>query len=396
MKIILNTSIKVTIGLVLVVFALAQSQSLEFHAIKLKDLNERVTGIICSSVKSCAISTSASGGGHVYTSNTKIITGLAVNGTDETVAEKVDLFGSLDFYGFDKLGERTMVRAKSSNAFITAKGDVGQASNWSVNKIGIAPGGLNQQMGMGTKDHRWVLFIQAYVAESINAPDSKTSWTTIWSPDQVPEDFNKMWQNDKTLCSSIPGVPTAGSKLQSAYVASDLSILAYTTSDGTPDKPEGVGVCLSNDGGKRFYRADFKALSDGNNPSGVTCISSNKCFAFSDKGFSGDTDFIYYTNDAQKLATSTWTAAKLPDLEPESAFNGIFFTPNGLNGWAFGSVDRSSPLLLTTDDGGASWKDISSRVFDVVPNTVLHSGYAFDANNVWLGGSKDVLLTTAK
>jgi hypothetical protein len=387
-------AISAAFGLSIAMFALAQSQSLDFKAIKMKNLDEQVTGIICSSAKSCAISTSAFGGGHIYTSDTRAITGSAVDGSDKTVTEKVSLFGTLDFYGFDKIGERIMVRAKTSSAFITAKGDVGQVSNWSVGSIGTTPGGLNQQMGIGTKDHRWVLFLQAFVAESINPPDSKTSWTTIWSPDRVPEDFNKMWQNDKTLCSSIPGVPRAGIKLQSAYVAPDLSILAYTTSEGTRDEPEGVGICLSNDGGKRFYRANLN-LKEGNDPNGVTCISSDTCFTFSDRLFNGDTDYIYYTNDAQKLGTSTWTLAKLPTMREKTTINSIFFAPDRKNGWAVGGVANSSPLLLSTTDGGATWKDSSSSVRAVASDTVLHSGFALDANNVWLGG-KDVLLTTSK
>ena len=172
--------------------------------------------------------------------------------------------------------------------------------------------------------------------------------------------------------------------------------MGFVTSGGSRLAPEKPGVCLSTDGGKFFYRSELPGLDDGDDASGMTCVSSDRCFVFSDKGYSGTHDFIFYTNNAQKGVASTWTAAKLPTMREKSVFNAIFFAPDGINGWAVGAVENISPLLLSTKDGGQTWKDSSASVRSVAPEAQLHSGYAFDANNVWLGGNHDTLLTTTK
>ncbi len=403
MKTVLRIAMTVSLGLTAALIALADSQSLEFQVIKMKNLDERVTGIFCSSAKSCAVSTSASNGGHVYTTNAKTITGLAIDGASDAVTQKVGLLGNLDFYGLIKAGENIMAKAKVSSAFISAKGDVGIASNWSVGNIGKTDGGLNSQISIGTKDDRWVLFTDAYISESLDEPGAGALWSTIWSPESSPSDWYQMWRDsNKTLCSSVPGETKSGVKLNAGYVAPDLSIIAYLSNGGSRAAPEAAGVCLSTDGGKRFYHANLPGVdeSDLNNENlnGVTCISSNRCFVFSGSYYRrGDTHhFIDYTNDAQKGIASTWAAAKLPTMRDKSVISSIFFAPDGNNGWAVGSVDSSSPLMLTTKDGGLTWKDSSASVRAVAPDAQLHSGYALDANNVWLGGNKDTLLTTTK
>jgi hypothetical protein len=381
-----------TLGLGVAILTIANSQNLEFKAMPFNGKKERVSGIYCVTNKNCVVSTSGFDGGSVYSSNGQKIVAKLIDGADTQIGQKVGLLGTLDFLGFAKAGDRIMVLANVAESFISGKAD---NSDWTVQKIGENPGGINQQMGFGNKDDRWVLFVQGFVTEGFDAPGPGALWSSIWSPEGTPNNFDQLWSDSKkTLCSSAAGKPTAEKKLQMAYVAPDLSILAYTTSGGSQFKPEPVGICLSNDGGKRFYRANLN-LSDGDQAAGVTCISDNTCFTFSDRLFNGDTDYIYYTNDAQKLGASTWMLAKLPTIRERTTINSIFFAPDRKNGWAVGGVANSSPLLLSTTDGGATWKDSSSSVRAVASDTVLHSGFALDANNVWLGG-KDVLITSSK
>ena len=329
---------------------------------------------------------------------------LAVDGSFKSGnPTKLGLLGDISFFGFSKVGTKIMARANTSNAFVAATGDVGQAKSWSVGSLGKTPGGLNRQIGIGTKDDRSVLFVDAYVTESLDDIGAGALWEAIWSPEGSPSGWYQLWRDsNKTLCSSVAGETKAGFRLSHGYVAPDLSIIAYMSSGGIRVAPEKPGVCLSTDGGKLFYRSELAGLDDedtnNENLNGVTCISSNTCFAFSGSYYrrSGTRSFIYYTTDAQKGVKSTWTSAKLPTMPDQSVINNIFFAPDGKNGWAVGAIANASPLLLNTTDGGLNWKNTSSSIRALAPNALLLSGYAFDANNVWLGGDKDTLLTTTK
>ena len=390
------------LAMALVALTAANSQTLEFKLLKTSNPKERVTGIHCATAKSCAIATEGSGGdgGKVYASNGVSIGAKLVDGDFESGnSSKLGLLGDLNFYGFSKVGDTLFALSGVSKALISSKGDITQASTWSVQTLGKTPGGLNTQTGIGMKDDRWVLGVQAFISESTDEPSPGALWTAIWSPESAPDGFYQLWRDsNKTLCSSIPGPAMAPKPLQSVYIAADLGIIAYTTSGGSRASPEKEGVCLSSDGGKRFYRAALPDAQDGDNPYGVTCITSDRCFAFSNKSavFRGKTDFIYVTSDARKTVASTWKAAKLPAMRPDSRFNAVFFAPDGKSGWAVGQVDVSNPLLLSTTDGGETWKDSTASVRGLAPNAQLHSGFALSASAVWLGTNQGTVITSAK
>jgi hypothetical protein len=44
--------------------------------------------------------------------------------------------------------------------------------------------------------------------------------------------------------------------------------------------------------------------------------------------------------------------------------------------------------------GGASWQDLTSSIRALVLETRLHTIYAFDAKNIWIGGEKGMVLTS--
>jgi hypothetical protein len=389
-------SLSAILGPTTVLLAIANSQSLEFKSFKLTSPKERVTGIYCITPKNCVLGTEVSGGGKIYASNGQSMGVKLVDGADSNNASKIGLLGSINFYGFAKAGNQIMALSNVSSAFISSKADL---TAWTVKTLGKTPGGLNVQTGIGVKDDRWVMGVQAFISESLDEPSDGALWTAIWSPESAPDGFYQLWRDsNKTLCSSIPGSPFAIKPLQNVYIAADLSILAYPTNGGSRSSPDKEGVCLSSDGGKRFYRANLPDSQTGDTPYGVTCISSEKCFTFSNKAavFYGKTDFIYFTSDARKTAASTWKAAKLPTMRPDSRFNGIFFAPDGKNGWAVGQVGVSNPLLLGTTDGGETWKDVTASVRGLAPEAQLQTGFALDANTIWLGTNQGTVVTSAK
>jgi hypothetical protein len=375
----------------------ARSQSTEFRVIKLPGQNERVTAIHCANAKACVIGTDASGPSHIYSSDGKTITGTLVTG-DTTFGDKVGTLGTIGFLGFSKVEDRLIAHLNgSASGFLSAKGDITQASSWTTDLIGTGEGfGLNQQMGVGTKDGRWVHFMMSTVMESLDAPGKGALWTPVWSPvdPSYPKNFFELYQKDKSLCIVEPGAGAAPKLTQPAYVAPNLSVILHTSGFYTQrarDRSSGeAGVCISTNGGKTFHLIAFKDVRSDDGPAGVTCISSERCFAYS--GIR-DTKFIYATSNASKGKDSSWAATKLPTLRDNSVINNIFFAPDGKHGWAVGSVASSSPLVFSSDDAGESWKDVSATARAVAPNARLHSGFAVDATHVWVGGEKDTLLT---
>ena len=200
----------------------ARSQSTEFRVIKLPGQSERVTAIHCSNAKACVIGTDASGPSHIYSSDGQKITGTLVTG-DTAFGEKVGTLGTVGFLGFSRVEDRLIAHLNgSSEGFLSAKGDIAQASSWTTDLIGTASEfGLNQQMGVGVKDGRWVHFIMSSVMESTDAPGKGALWTPVWSPvdPSYPKNFFELYQKDKRLCIVEPGAGAAPKLVQPAYVA---------------------------------------------------------------------------------------------------------------------------------------------------------------------------------
>lgn len=392
---------KHTIGIIVLgalLIAGAQSQGTEFRRVKLPGQGERVTGMHCQRLKSCVISTDASGAGHLYASDGQNITGTLLEGNGK-FAEPLGTLGDVRFAGFSKVGDRLIAHLiGAGGGFVSAKGDFTQPGSWTSVKIGsVQDGGtfgLNQQMGFGFKDDRWLHFTQSTIYESSDAPGAGALWTPVWSPisPSVPKNFADLRRADPSLCDSDPGLSWSPRLTQPAFVAADLSLILYPSGSRNQRGTVAPGVCISTDGGKRFHRVEFKLQGDVG-PLGVTCTSSSHCFAYGGFDFEPKSAFIMVSNDVQQGKASTWAPAKLPALREDTKFRYIFFAPDGQNGWAVGWFGSNNPLLLSTSDGGSSWKDVSAMVRAVVPDMRLHSGYAVDATHVWLGGEKDTLLT---
>jgi photosystem II stability/assembly factor-like uncharacterized protein len=389
----------VSAGVLLLALTHAQGGA-DFRSIKLPGDNERVTGVYCASAKACVIATNVFGGaGHIYATDGQKITGTMLIG-DSKLAEKLGTLGEISFDGFSKVGNRLIANVEGAGAsFVSATGDITQATSWSAVKIGTVNGdgtfGLNQQMGIGAKDDRWVHFTNRMIYATTDAPGPGALWTPLWSPvsPPVPSNFEELHRADKTLCGSDPGVSITPRLTQPAYVAPDLAVILYPSGARNQRGDDTPGVCISTDGGKRFYHVEFKGIGEDYGPLGVTCLNSSKCFAYGGLDNAPESSFVYFTADAQKGVASTWTKAKLPTLREDTKFRSIAFAPDGTNGWLVGWSEANTTLLFSSTDGGASWKDATSSVRALAPNARLHSVYTFDAAHVWIGGEQNTLLT---
>jgi hypothetical protein len=379
--------------------AAAQTSNPSFRAIKLSGESERITGVNCASAKSCVVATEVFGGaGHVYATDGQKITGTLLTG-NSAMAEPLGNLGTISFSGFSKVGNRLIVHVDGAAAsFVSATGDITKAASWSAVRLGTVSGGfgLNQQMGFGTKNDRWVHFTLSSIYESNDPPGPGALWTPLWSPvsPSVPSNFEALKRADPKLCDADPGVSILPHLTQPAYVAPDLAVLLYPAGARNQRGAALPGVCISTDGGKRFYHVGFKGLEGGIGPLGVTCLNANKCFAFGGLDYVDDSAFIYVTGDAQKGVNSTWTPVKLPALREATKFRSLSFAPDGVNGWAVGWSGSNETLLFQSTDGGGSWKDVTATIRALAPEVRLHTVYAFDAAHVWIGGEQNTLLTT--
>lgn len=392
-------SVAVSAGFLMVAMTHAQSGA-AFRSIKLPGENERVTGVYCASAKACVISTNVFGGaGHVYATDGQKITATILTG-DGKFAEALGTLGEVNFDGFSHVGDRLIALVEGAGvSFVSASGDITKASSWSAVKIGTLSGdgtfGLNQEMGIGKKDDRWVHFVFRSIFETTDAPGPGALWTRLWSPvsPSVPSNFEQLKKADPKLCDSDPGVSITPRLTQAAYVAPDLSVILYPSGARNQRGTDTPGVCISTDGGKRFSHVEFAGIGEDYGPLGVTCLNSSKCWAYGGLDNAPESAFIYITTDASKGANSSWTKAKLPTLREDTKFRSIAFAPDGMNGWAVGWSGSNDTLVLTSADGGMTWKDATGSVRALAPNARLHSVYAFDTAHVWIGGEQNTVLT---
>ena len=384
------------------VFALAHSQSAPgFRVVKSLAPDDRVTGFYCTNTKSCVVATSIFGGaGHLYASDGQKITGTLLTG-ESKLAESLGTLGTINFTGLTKVGSRLIAHVDSAGAaFVSATGDITKAASWTAVKTGTLGAGetfgLNQQMGIGTKDDRWVQFNSREIYDTNDAPGPGALWSPLWSPvaPSVPRNFESLKRADPKLCDSDPGVSISPHLTQPGYVAPDLSAILYPSGSRNQRGTDSPGVCISTDGGKRFYHVGFKGLEESVGPVGVTCLNANTCFAYGGVDYDANSAFVYFSNDTQKGVNSTWTKSKLPTLRENTKFRSLSFAPDGVNGWLVGWSGSGDTLMFVSADGGASWKDATSTIRALAPSGRLHAVYALDATHVWIGGEGGVLLTT--
>ncbi|MFO7545887.1 MAG: hypothetical protein R6W77_10370 [Trueperaceae bacterium] len=379
--------------------ALAQP-ALTFQLVGPTYETERVTGIYCSAATACVVATDGTSDvGHVYASDGTSITATLLSG-DYAFAETFDTLGTVDFFGFSKVGDTLIVKLDSAaNAWVTATGDVTQASSWTASTQGIPDGasgfGGNQQLGWGAKDGRWVFVRSGTFFESTDAPGPGALWFPLWSPTppgEVPSDLSALLRDDPRLCIADPGIGISPKLTQMAYVAPDLAVIVYPAGARNQRGSVEPGVCISVDGGQRFHHVPFPEVTGDLGPLGVTCASAEHCLAYGGLENDPESVYAYVTHDAQKGPDSTWTRATLPSLRENSRFRAAAFAQDGVTGWLVGATGSSSPLVLTTADGGTTWTDATSLVRGLAPDARLHSVFVVDAEHVWIGGEGGVVM----
>jgi hypothetical protein len=365
---------------------------------------DRVTGVYCTALGKCAVSTDAFGGtGHVYATDGKTITSTLLTG-DETYGEMFHTLGGLDFLGFSVVNGLVVVNViDSEGAFISASAssDITQAGSWTGVPTTNTDFGLNAQYswtasGTGATAS-WLLLSAGRIWSTTGTPTTATTWTNIYSPQatpSIPEGIADMHTADPTLCDTDPTVEIAPDLAQSVYAAADQSVIITPAGATNQHGDDAPGVCISVDKGKTFRHAAFANVTgDDSGPTGITCTSKDHCIAFG-----GTTDdskpFVFQSTNASSGATSTWKAATIP-TNANAILRAAAFAADGKTGWLVGWDGSSmNSLLYTTTDGGSTWTDSTGTVATAAGNNRLHSVYVFDAAHVFIGGEQETLIAS--
>ncbi|MCA9647117.1 MAG: hypothetical protein H6718_24475 [Polyangiaceae bacterium] len=364
---------------------------------------DRVSGISCESTEACVVITdNTQAGGLIYAASNQAVTSILMSG-------KVAADERLSFFGFSKTASgRLIARNDRAKRVFSASSDYTNPNSWTRVDVGTNPDlnfdNLNGQEAFGeAPDGTWRYLYQGVLYGADAAPSPTTAWTGLWSPGRIPPfpaNYKDLKDADDTICRSFPGGFVLPHPSSTMYMSDDLSLMMYPASamnakgDIDFDPP---GVCVSTDRGATFRVVAFPGNTNELGPIGLTCGDADHCWAYNGLRSSADSHWIYYTTNASQGMSMTWTRGALPAtlLSERTEIREVFFAPDNVHGWAVGAHD-SVTMLLRTLDGGASWTDISESVRALADDAKLSSGFALDAQNIWLGGERGFLASNGR
>jgi hypothetical protein len=270
--------------------------------------------------------------------------------------------------------ERIVTSTNGGGAFA-----LGQAGN------GFSNSGLQPALAYAVDNNgHWWAADNENVYTSPTAPGSSATWT-IKTPAATDCDPPSTYNSD----------PTGGGMTDrmgmNLHVSADGNTIVYPQST--------VAVCVSTTGGSSWTK-----VTPPNPPASpptrrqILFMDDTHALFFGGDDLTGDTAFVYTTGDGGQH----WTASTIPAQGAQDVhqLDTAFFAPDHQTGWIVGkqSLDDATPppLLWKTTDGGKTWTDITTTSFTGTPIdpsgfSQLTTGFALDANHIWLGGHEGAL-----
>jgi photosystem II stability/assembly factor-like uncharacterized protein len=221
-------------------------------------------------------------------------------------------------------------------------------------------------------------------------PSPTTTWTRTWQPEAVPPIPEPLPTGSCT--ASFHQGYYAWDAQQSLWVSKDGTTMLYGKGYGD----DAAGVCRSTDGGYSFFPVDFPTPPAGaemNHPYVIAMANDDqKGVAARSSEYSPEMAYVYTTQNGGE----TWTASTLPStVNVAGSYATIaagFWAPDNQHVWLVGFIGNSTHgLVLKSSDAGATWTDLSDQMVGLA-DTKLHTGFALDAENIWLGGEDGTLL----
>lgn len=251
--------------------------------------------------------------------------------------------------------------------------------------------GLERLFALRSHEDGIVAVSDDYLATSPDGPAPDAVWDYIWAPEASPPIPNPVPADQ---CQYAPAFDSAG-LTSSAHVGPDGTHIVY----GSVENDE-TSICVSTDGGRSFFPKPISAIhpdAQGYPPQGVIFTTENDGVAWYANYVAAGRQWIAHTTDGG----DTWDAVALPEEMADASVelrNG-FFAPDGQHGWIVGyDYDAQRALLLKTNDGGATWArsggDLGEKVAQA-GGAKLHSGFALDADHIWVGGELGIFAASS-
>ena len=320
-------------------------------------------------------------GGAVFQATGEAVTNVAFSGNETGIR----LLGTINWIGLEP----------SPSGYV--------AMAYAADVIQSKDGGASFQIeGNSTSDRFGIEHVLAYrvsptgttmvrktgvVTVSTGAPGPGASYEDVWAPNASSPTPNPVPDD---MCQGGPLGTGAPTTRYSVHVSPDRNFLAYTSN---PDhQPE---ICISTDGGRSFYprsldvpesAIDFPAT-------GVVFTSATTGITWFAQPTADGGNYIKRTTDGG----ATWSAIALPAEVANKSIDlpAGFFAPDGQHGWLAGfDYDDTAALLLATSDGGVTWRvvpEVASAV-EAAGGDKLFTGFALDADHVWIGGARGLLM----
>jgi hypothetical protein len=226
------------------------------------------------------------------------------------------------------------------------------------------------------------------VYSSPTAPGPSAALTDTWHPEGVV-----------TVPATLPTADCAAFVTNGYYSTQPGQVFAATTDASSILYSSGSSICRSSDGGKNFVDVSTHIT-----PSTFNATSTPWTYTFTSPtvgigvyGSEADapgTAYVLYTTDGG----DNWTVGTLP----ASAANmvsliGTFAAPNGT---LFIVGGGPSLVLYDSADGGKTWTDLSTKLNTWAstldnPPLRLETGFALDAQHIWVGGDSGFIAYTA-
>lgn len=324
-------------------------------------------------------------GGAVFAASGTAIERVLFSGDDAGLS----LLGSVDFIGIDKTQAGFIALAHASD--IVASTDGGASFSIARNgagQLGIEPVLAFRQTPAGST----LVRKSGVVTISSSAPGPSATYQDVWAPNAKPS-IPSMVPADQ--CQGGPlgaGVPTTR---YSVHVSPDRMFIAYTS-----NRNHAPQVCISSDGGRSFYPTtlDVPDAATGFVPTGVVFTSRMHGITWFASSNADGGAYIKRTVDGGV----TWSDVALPAALAQQSYElqAAFFAPDGMHGWLAGyDADADAALLLATRDGGATWTLDDggfAAAVEAAGGDKLYSGFALDAERIWIGGARGLVIRSAR
>jgi len=364
-----------------------------FHVVDLIDTADgvqrvgvdTVNAIRCTDPAHCVIGTYNFGDG-----------GALLATSDGATLEEVRT-AEVQFLAIEDTGAGWIALIDQASPFLMAEGDPTDPASWQARDVGLNETDddfevLNsQEFVRAGSGGDWTYATSGIIWHADQAPSTTTEWSGLWSPERVPPypgDWDDLKLADDTICDSDPDNHFSPDFGQLGFASADLAFVIYPAGgipQGGSDPP---GACVSRDGGATFHQVPFPGLTpEEGGPYAIFCVDADHCWGYGVHPYSGDPPFVYYSTDAS-APSATWQRAQAPADSRSRTPREIRFTPDGQHGWLVGEDN----LAWKSSDGGATWTDVGPELEALVDELDWTSVFPLDADHVWLGGSRGILV----